>query len=66
MQNWVTTKEAERILGIKRVTLKRNYANPNTGFLIEGTHWNYKINNNSSTKDKLKHNNFDYLCYRLL
>ena len=39
MQTWVTTKDAERILGIKRQTLKRKYANPETGFLIEGTHW---------------------------
>ena len=39
MQNWVTTKDAERILGIKRNTLKRNYANPSTGFLKEGTHY---------------------------
>ena len=39
MQTWVTTKDAERILGIKRQTLKRKYANPDSGFLIEGTHW---------------------------
>ena len=48
MRNWVTTKDAERILGIKRDTLKRNYANPNTGFLVEGTHWKRGMYHNST------------------
>ena len=48
MQNWVTTKDAERILGIKRDTLKRNYAHPNTGFLVEGTHWKRGMYHNST------------------
>ena len=48
MQNWVTTKDAERILGIKRNTLKRNYANPSTGFLKEGTHWRSGMYHNST------------------
>ena len=48
MQNWVTTKDAERILGIKRDTLKRYYANPDKGFLVEGTHWKRGMYHNSS------------------
>ena len=39
MDFWVKTKDAERILGIPADTLKRNYANKDKGFLIEGTHW---------------------------
>tara|TARA_R100000231_G_scaffold80604_1_gene61960 strand:- start:113 stop:343 length:231 start_codon:yes stop_codon:yes gene_type:complete len=38
-EHWVTTKEAEEILGIPRRTLKRSYADPDKGFLVEGTHW---------------------------
>ena len=38
MDFWVKTKDAERILGIPADTLKRNYANKDKGFLIEGTH----------------------------
>ena len=38
-EHWVTTKEAEEILGIPRRTLKRSYADPDRGFLVEGTHW---------------------------
>jgi len=48
MENWVTTKDAERILGIKRDTLKRSYANPNTGFLVENIHWRSGMFRNSS------------------
>ena len=48
MQNWVTTKDAERILGIKRNTLKRNYANPSTCFLKEGTHRRSGMYHNST------------------
>ena len=48
MQTWVSTKDAERILGIKRQTLKRKYANPNTGFLVEGTHWKHGMYQSSS------------------
>ncbi len=38
---WVTTPEAERILGIKRDRLKRSFSYPaNTkGFLRESIHW---------------------------
>ena len=48
MENWVTTKDAERILGIKRDTLKRSYADPNKGFLIEGKHWKKGMYHNST------------------
>ena len=48
MQTWVTTKDAERILGIKRDTLKRSYADPNKGFLIEGKHWKKGMYHNST------------------
>ena len=48
MQDWVTTKDAVRILGIKRQTLKRKYANPDTGFLIEGIHWKHGMYQSSS------------------
>ena len=48
MANWVKTPEAEKILGIKRDTLKRYYANPDKGFLVEGTHWKRGMYNNSS------------------
>ena len=38
---WVTTPEAERILGIKRDRLKRSFSYPTSddGFLREGIHW---------------------------
>ena len=48
MANWVKTPEAEKILGIKRDTLKRYYANPDKGFLVEGTHWKRGMYHNSS------------------
>ena len=48
MENWVTTKDAERILGIKRDTLKRSYADPEKGFLIEGKHWKKGMYHNST------------------
>ena len=48
MEHWVTTKDAERILGIKRDTLKRSYADPNKGFLIEGKHWKKGMYHNST------------------
>ena len=47
-EKWVTTKQAEEILGIPRRTLKRNYADPDKGFLIEGTHWKAGMYHNST------------------
>ncbi len=49
MDHWVKTKQAEEILGIPADTLKRNYANPNKGFLVEGKHWKRGMYPNSSS-----------------
>ena len=48
MASFAKTHEAEKILGIKRDTLKRYYANPDKGFLVEGTHWKRGMYHNSS------------------
>ena len=45
---WVPTKVAEKLLCIKRDTLKRNYAHPEKGFLKKGRHWKRGIYKNSS------------------
>lgn len=39
--DWVSTPEAEQILGIKRDRLKRSFSYPSNaqGFLKEGIHW---------------------------
>jgi hypothetical protein len=47
-QHWVRTPEACKLLGIKRSTLMRSYANPETGFLKEGTHFKNGMYYNSS------------------
>ena len=47
-ERWVTTNQAEEILGIPRRTLKRSYADPNKGFLIEGKHWKKGMYHNST------------------
>ena len=40
-KEWVTTPEAEQLLGIKRDRLKRSFSYPTSeeGFLKEGIHW---------------------------
>ena len=47
-EHWVRTAQAIKILGIKRDTLVRSYANPETGFLRQGVHFKKGIYSNSS------------------
>ena len=47
-EHWVRTAQAIKILGIKRDTLIRSYANPETGFLREGVHFKNGMYYNSS------------------
>tara|TARA_B100000214_G_scaffold102546_1_gene71680 strand:- start:359 stop:580 length:222 start_codon:yes stop_codon:yes gene_type:complete len=48
MEHWVKTKDAVKLLGIPADTLKRNYANKDKGFLVEGKHWKRGMYHNSS------------------
>ena len=47
-EHWARTAQTIKIFGIKRDTLVRSYANPETAFLREGTHFKRGIYSNSS------------------